>query len=46
MSVDEVEKVTGLDFFTSLDDKVEKAAEQLCSPKDWTYYMIPFKYDE
>lgn len=46
VSVDEVEKVTGLDFFTSLDDKVEKAAERLCNPKDWTYYMIPFKYDQ
>ena len=35
MSVDEVEKMTGFDFFPALDDKVENAIEAAYSLKDW-----------
>lgn len=43
VSVDEVERLTGLDFFSALPDSVEKAVEEVCVPDDWRYYMIPFK---
>lgn len=43
VSVDEVERLTGLDFFPSLPDDVENAVERTCRPEDWRYYMIPFK---
>ncbi len=35
VSVDDVEKVTGLDFFYQLDDKTEKAVESKCNPASW-----------
>lgn len=35
VSVDEVEKITGLDFFHQLDDKTEKAVEGRCKPAEW-----------
>lgn len=34
-SVDEVERITGIDFFPSLPDKVEKQVEAQCNPDDW-----------
>ena len=34
-SVDEVERITGLDFFPSLPDDVEKRVEAQCCPDDW-----------
>lgn len=35
MSVDKVEKETGLDFFHRLDDKQEKELERECNPAAW-----------
>lgn len=37
MSVDDVEKLTGLDFFTSLDDKTESAVEKTFDLSLWKY---------
>ena len=34
-SVDEVERITGIDFFPSLPDDVEKKVEKTASPEDW-----------
>lgn len=34
-SVDQVERITGFDFFPSLPDDVEKAIEAVCNPDDW-----------
>ena len=34
-SVDEVERITGIDFFPSLPDKIEKVVEAQCEPDDW-----------
>lgn len=34
-SVDEVERITGIDFFPSLPDNVEKKVEAECNPDDW-----------
>ena len=34
-SVDEVEAVTGLDFFSHLDDSVERVVESRCDLRDW-----------
>lgn len=34
-TVDEVEKVTGFDFFSALPDSIEKKVESVCNPKDW-----------
>lgn len=34
-SVDEVERITGIDFFPSLPDKIEKQIEAQCNPDDW-----------
>lgn len=34
-SVDEVERITGLDFFPALPDKVEREVEAECNPADW-----------
>lgn len=34
-SVDQVERITGFDFFPSLPDDVEKAIESVCNPDDW-----------
>ena len=35
VSVDEVERITGLDFFYQLDDAVEKRVEAECNPAAW-----------
>lgn len=35
VSVDEVERLTGLDFFYQLDDAVEKRVEAECKPAAW-----------
>lgn len=35
MSIDEVEKATGIDFFPSLPDKQEKELEMMNQPNDW-----------
>jgi endonuclease G len=37
VSVDEVEKITGIDFFTNLDDKIENRIEQTVSLRDWDF---------
>lgn len=34
-SVDEVERITGIDFFPSLPDKIERTVEAECNPADW-----------
>lgn len=34
-SVDEVERITGIDFFPALPDKIEKKVEAQCNPNDW-----------
>lgn len=34
-SVDEVERITGIDFFPSLPDKIEKEVEAECNPDAW-----------
>lgn len=34
-SVDEVEEITGLDFFPLLEDDVEKRVEAECNPRPW-----------
>jgi len=35
VSVDEVEKRTGFDFFINLDDAIEKRIEKECNPSSW-----------
>jgi DNA/RNA endonuclease G (NUC1) len=35
VSVDEVEKVVGMDFFYQLDDKQERQLERECNPATW-----------
>lgn len=35
VSVDEVEKITGIDFYPQLDDAEEKALEAKCNPSEW-----------
>lgn len=35
VSVDEVESITGYDFFPQLDDETEKMVESKCKPADW-----------
>ena len=34
-SVDQVERITGIDFFPSLPDNIEKKVEAECNPDDW-----------
>jgi endonuclease G len=34
-SVDEVERITGIDFFPSLPDDIETEVERQCNPADW-----------
>ncbi len=34
-TVDEVERITGMDFFPSLSDDVENKVEAECNPEDW-----------
>lgn len=43
VSVDEVERRTGLDFFAALPEKTQRQVESVCDRNDWNYYMIPFK---
>lgn len=38
VSVDDVEKLTGIDFFPELDDKIENHLEASDSYKDWSFY--------
>lgn len=40
--VDSVEKLTGIDFFANLDDKLEDAIEAMREPKDWYAEGDPF----
>lgn len=35
VSVDEVEKITGIDFFPNLEDKIENKIERECKPAAW-----------
>ena len=35
VSVDKVEKETGMDFFYQLEDKQEKELERVCNPASW-----------
>ena len=35
VSVDQVERTTGIDFFSQLDDAVEKKVESECNPSAW-----------
>ncbi len=47
VSVDEIEKLTGLDFFHELNDKLEDKLEAAVKPKDWklaTVANIPSRY--
>ncbi len=34
-SIDDVERITGLDFFSALPDKIENAAEKKCNLNEW-----------
>ena len=34
-SVDEVERITGIDFFPTLPDEIEDKVEATCNPDDW-----------
>lgn len=34
-SVDEVERITGIDFFPALPDEIEDKVEATCNPDDW-----------
>lgn len=36
-SIDELEKITGLNFFEALDDEIENRIEAKFNPKDWSY---------
>ena len=36
MSIDEVEKLTGFDFFSILPDNVENELERTCNYQQWT----------
>lgn len=40
MSVDEVEQITGLDFFVALDDKIEQEAERSLVLRDWDFSQL------
>ena len=42
VSVDSVERLTGLDFFPALDDAVEQRIEAMREPKDWYAEGDPF----
>ncbi|MDP4184350.1 MAG: DNA/RNA non-specific endonuclease [Bacteroidota bacterium] len=37
VSVDSVEKITGIDFFPKLPDAEEKALESTCKPQEWSW---------
>lgn len=36
VSIDELEELTGIDFFCNLPDRVEKPVEQTCNPDSWS----------
>lgn len=38
-SIDELEELTGIDFFHNLDDAIENAVETQCNPSDWGIYQ-------
>ena len=38
VSVDDIESLTGIDFFPNLDDSLENAIEASVSYKDWSFY--------
>lgn len=40
--IDSVEKITGIDFFASLDDQIENVIEGMREPKDWYAEGDPF----
>ena len=40
--IDSVQKITGIDFFSDLDDKLENAIEAMREPKDWYAEGDPF----
>ena len=40
MSIDEVEKITGIDFFHSLDDDLENEIESRYDDKDWNFEIL------
>ncbi|MEO8069342.1 MAG: DNA/RNA non-specific endonuclease [Flavobacteriales bacterium] len=42
VSVDSVERLTGLDFFPALDDVTEARIEAMREPKDWYHQGDPF----
>ena len=42
VSVDSVERLTGLDFFPALDDATETGIEAMRQPKDWYHEGDPF----
>ncbi|MFZ1688553.1 MAG: DNA/RNA non-specific endonuclease [Flavobacteriales bacterium] len=42
VSVDSVERLTGLDFFPALDDATEARIEAMREPKDWYHEGDPF----
>ncbi|MBK9177318.1 MAG: DNA/RNA non-specific endonuclease [Flavobacteriales bacterium] len=42
VSVDSVERLTGLDFFPALDDAIEDRIEAMREPKDWYAQGDPF----
>lgn len=35
LSIDQVERITGIDFFSALPDSIENQVEAECSPADW-----------
>jgi endonuclease G len=37
VSVDSIEKMTGIDFFPKLDDKIENSLEKRSDYKDWSF---------
>ncbi len=37
VSVDSIEKITGIDFFPKLDDKTENSLEKSCDYKSWSF---------
>lgn len=43
-SVDQIEKLSGIDFFPFLSDEVEERVESQTILADWSYYLIKFAY--
>jgi len=40
-SVDEVEELTGMDFFALVPDELEDKIESECIEKNWKHYLVP-----